>query len=51
MICETCKLEIDNTKGGFMTLSGKHYHAEWFEEIKNDDGEVIEIIEHENCYP
>lgn len=49
MICDKCKQDIDNSKGGFITLSnGKHYHCEWIETITNDNGEE-ETIVHPAC--
>lgn len=51
MICEKCHLPIDNTKGGFITLSnGKKYHGEWVEEITNEAGELV-LISHPACQP
>ena len=50
MICKRCNEEIDNSKGGFITLAnGDTYHAEWDEQVLNEDGEVIEPIRHQSC--
>ena len=51
MICKKCNVEIDNSKGGFITLvNGDKFHAEWVEKIINEDGTETEII-HASCYP